>query len=351
MKKIIYLILITSLVLIESASAQRPYRVGTTAVNFLEIGYGSVGIAMGDALVSSVNDVSGIYWNPAGLAYLKRNEAQVMYQPWIAGINTAFVGIGVVIPSIGTLGLGMINVNYGEMDVTTLEAQDGTGERYQAGEYAFSLSYSRLITEWFAFGASAKYIASNIWHLTASALAIDLGVIVHTRFFSVTGKRADGLKIGMSISNYGTRLKYDGLDLIHPIDILPDESGNYADTPGQYRLSEWELPLIFRIGVSAIVFKHDHHNIKVAVDALHPNNNAESINAGLQYCLSVPGTGQFFLRGGSKGMLLPDSEFGWSFGAGFQKLLMDNMSIRFDYAIRNMGLFGNFHSYSFGFTF
>ncbi len=337
--------------LIEAASAQRPYRVGTTAVNFLEIGYGSVGIAMGDALVSSVNDVSGIYWNPAGLAYMQNSEAQVMYQPWIAGINTAFVGVGVVIPSIGTLGLGMINVNYGEMDVTSLEAQDGTGERYQAGEYAFSLSYSRLITEWFAFGASAKYIASNIWHLTASALAIDLGVIVNTRFFSVTGKRTDGLKIGMSISNYGTRLKYNGLDLIHPIDILPGEKGNYADTPGQYRLSEWELPLIFRIGVSAVVFKHEHQNVRVAVDALHPNNNAESINAGLQYGLTIPGTGQFFLRGGMKGMFLPESESGWSFGVGFQKLLMDNMSIKFDYSVRDMGLFGNFHSYSFGFTF
>ncbi len=351
MKKIIYLLIIMSFVLMELAFAQRPHRVGTTAVNFLEIGYGSEGIAMGDALVSSVDDVSGIYWNPAGLAYMQNSEAQVMYQPWIAGINTAFVGVGVVVPSIGTLGIGMVNINYGEMDVTSLDAQDGTGERFQAGEYAFSLTYSRLITEWFAFGASAKYIASNIWHVTASALAIDLGVIVHTHFFSVTGKRADGLKIGMSISNYGTRLKYDGLDLIHPIDIAPNESGNYADTPGQYRLSEWELPLIFRIGISAIIFKRDHHNVTVAVDALHPNNNAESINAGLQYGLSVPGTGQFFLRGGSKGMFLPESEFGWSLGAGFQKLLMGNMSIKFDYAVRNMGLFGNFHSYSFGFTF
>ena len=43
------------------ALGQKPYRVGTTTANFLEIGYGTAGIAMGDACVSSVNDVSAIY--------------------------------------------------------------------------------------------------------------------------------------------------------------------------------------------------------------------------------------------------------------------------------------------------
>ena len=331
--------------------AQKPMRVGTTTANFLEYGYGSAACAMGDAYVSMTGDVSCVYWNPAGLGYLERGEALFSYQPWIVGIKTSFVSVGIPLQRIGAFAFNVISVNYGEMDVTTVSRPEGTGEKFSPSDVAVSISYARKITNWFAFGSSFKYIASNILHMKASAMAVDLGVIINTGFYSVTGRKEDGLNIGMSISNYGTRLKYDGLDLIHPIDILPDESGNYADTPGQYRLSEWELPLIFRIGVSAIVFKHDHHNIKVAVDALHPNNNAESINAGLQYCLSVPGTGQFFLRGGSKGMLLPDSEFGWSFGAGFQKLLMDNMSIKFDYAIRNMGLFGNFHSYSFGFTF
>ena len=31
------------------------------------------------------------------------------------------------------------------------------------------------------------------------------------------------MNIGMSIANYGTRMKYDGLDLLFPIDILPKE--------------------------------------------------------------------------------------------------------------------------------
>ena len=73
-----------------TAGAQEPYRIGTTTANFLEIGYGSRGNAMGDAVVSTVDDISSTYWNPAGLALMRQNEVQFMMQPWVADINTAF---------------------------------------------------------------------------------------------------------------------------------------------------------------------------------------------------------------------------------------------------------------------
>ncbi len=350
MKKF-YLLFVILFGITTALQAQRPYRVGTTTANFLEIGYGSAGVAMGDAQVSMVHDITGIYWNPAGMAFMKHNEARFMYQPWIADINTSFAAAGVVLPGIGTLAAGLVSINYGDMAVTSLDAQEGTGELFQAGEYAFSLSFARLITDWFAFGASAKFISSNIWHMSASALAVDLGVIVNTDFFSPTGERKDGLRIGMSISNYGTRMKYDGLDLIHPIDPQPDEHGNYADVPGQYRMNEWELPLIFRIGLAQKIYKSEQHQFTLEVDALHPNNNAESVNAGLEYAFTMPSSGSFFLRGGYKALWLPDSQYGLTLGLGFEKYLMQNVAIRMDYAYRSMPTFGNIHSYSLGFTF
>jgi len=60
--KIILIILILFLAA-NSLLANGPNRVGTTAANFLEIGYGPAGIAMGDAYVSKVNDLSAVYWN------------------------------------------------------------------------------------------------------------------------------------------------------------------------------------------------------------------------------------------------------------------------------------------------
>ena len=128
-------------------------------------------------------------------------------------------------------------------------------------------------------------ITSNIWHSSARALALDLGVIVKTIFFSRTGQRNDGMKIGMSISNYGSKMRYDGIDLINPIDILENENGNYDNVIGQFRTESWELPLIFRLGISMKPIVNSFHSLALSMDVLHPNNNSESINIGSEYAL------------------------------------------------------------------
>ena len=173
-----------------------------------------------------------------------------MSQPWLVGIDITFTAGALIIPGVGNIGFGLTQMNYGDMDVTTLEYQEGTGEKFTASDMAATLTFSRKIVSWFAFGSNLKYIRSNIWHSSASAIAVDLGVLVNTKFFSFSGKEEDGMNIGMSISNYGTRMRFDGIDIYQPVDISEFEEGNYGDVAGQFRPSEWELPLIFRIGVA-----------------------------------------------------------------------------------------------------
>jgi len=343
----ILLILVSGVVFAQ----QKPTRVGTTTASFLEYGYGSAGIAMGDACVSTVNDISAIYWNPAGLAFMPQNEAQFVHQPWLVDINSTFAGIGAVLPEIGTVGLGFIHVGYGDMQVTNVNMQEGTGEIFSVDDYAVSLGFARRLTDWFSFGAAVKYITSRIWHMDASAFALDMGVIVKTPFFAPSNDRNGGLRIGMSISNYGGRMQYDGQDLINPIDILPNQGGNFKDTPGKFSLTEWELPLIFRIGVSYDYQILDNHTITLSSDALHPNNTAEYVNFGAQYALAQPSFGKLFLRGGYNKIFLPDSQFGMTLGVGFEKHFLDNLGIKFDYAYREMGILGKVNSYTIGFLF
>lgn len=331
--------------------SQTPIRVGTTAANFLEIGFGATGIAMGDACVSHTNDLSSIYWNPAGLAYMNHSEVMFVYQPWIVDINTSFVAAGILIPAIGTISLGLISVDYGDMEVTTLAMQEGTGEMFSPNDMAVSLSYARRLTDWFSIGTSAKYISSNILHTNASAFAVDLGVIINTSFFSPDGGRENALKLGMSISNYGTRMKYEGIDLINPIDISPGEDGNFRDVPGQFRIQEWELPLIFRLGVSVKPIVTERHEIVLSLDALHPNNNSESVNAGMQYTFVWPSFGKFILRAGYKALFMVDSEYGLSLGGGIVKNFLGNNTIKIDYFFRDIGILGTTHGFSLSYGF
>ena len=343
--------LIVLVLLLATMQTSAQSRVGTTTANFLEIGYGTAGIAMGDAYTSVVTDLSAVYWNPAGLAFMKNNEAYFMVQPWILDVSTSFVAVGIPVDNIGTFAFSLIYMGYGDIEVTTIDFQTGTGELYDANEYAVSLSYGRAITDWFAFGATAKYVASQIWRVDGSAFALDLGVLVMTEFFSPTGRREDALKIGMSISNYGTKLQYDGTNLLYPIDILPDENGNFRDAQGQFRLSSWELPLLFRIGASIKPFANETNELTLAVDALHPNNNSESLNIGLDYTYKFPTFGHFSVRAGYKGLFLDTTQFGLTLGAGFKMLLFQNTSLSIDYSYRDLGILGSANCFGLGMEF
>jgi len=324
---------------------------GTTGASFLEIDVGSAATAMGGAYVSVANDVSSAYWNPAGLAYVNKKQTFFMYQPWVADINNIYTGVAVNYQEYGTIAFTMNYMGYGNEPVTTVSQPEGTGEFYSANEFATSISYGKRLVDWFAFGATAKYVSSNIWHMNANAMAFDLGVLVTTDFFSVTGKRNQGMKIGMSISNYGTRLRYDGMDLLVPIDPNPDEYGNFDDVEGLYNTSEWELPLIFRLGFSVQPIYTNNLRLLVAADALHPNNNNESINIGTQLTYIQPGKLNLFLRGGYKGLFLKDSEYGLTYGGGLRIYLSDFNFFDLDYTYKTMGILGDVHLYTFKFSF
>lgn len=327
-------------------SGQTINRYGSTTANFLEIGVGSANAAMGDAGVTFADGPSSAYWNPAALAFSKRNESSFMIQPWILDINMMFIGSSIKVPRVGTFALSLTHMGYGDMEVTTMLQQEGTGEKYAANEYSMGLTFSRKIVQWFSFGATGKLVSSKIWHSTASAFAMDVGAIVNTNFLSATGSKEDGMRIGMSISNYGSRMKYDGIDLLNPIDIAPYEDGNFADVPGQFRPQEWELPLFFRIGVGVKPIHTDLHRLKIAVDAVHPNNNSEYINLGGEYQFRMPGKGSFYIRSGYKSMFMTDSQFGMTYGGGLKINLLNNQTVQLDYSHRSMGLLGGLSSYT-----
>src|SRR5262249_41981427 len=62
-------------------------RAGTSSGTFLDIGVGARAVALGESYVAVANDPSTIYWNPAGLASLQRQEVQFSHADWPADIH------------------------------------------------------------------------------------------------------------------------------------------------------------------------------------------------------------------------------------------------------------------------
>jgi len=119
----------------------------------------------------------------------------------------------------------------------------------------------------------------------------------------------------------------------------------------KYKMADWELPLLFRVGLAFHPIVLANQRLTVEVDALHPNNMSESVNIGGEYKFMVPGFGDFSLRAGYKGLFMVDSNYGPTFGGGMKFYLSSTMAVNIDYAYRSLGVLGDVHATSVGLAF
>lgn len=317
-------------------------KTGTAAAAFLEIPIGAPAIAMGGAFVSIANDATSLYWNPAGCASLAQGEFVAVHTNWIADTKFDFGGFVLPLGDFGTFGFSFTSLSMADMKVRTVEMPEGTGEFFTAGDIAAGVSYAKRLTDRFAVGVTAKYIQESIWHESAYAFAVDAGTTFKTDLFG-------GMIIGATLSNFGTPMKLSGRDARKFIRLDPTKTGSTDQIPVDIEMDSWELPLLFQFGVSTNLVKQDEFRWTVAADALHPSDNYESVNLGTELAYS----NYVFIRGGYQSLFLNQAEGGFSFGFGVasSNLLVSSLSVKFDYAYRNMGRLQSVHTFSLGMQF
>ncbi len=177
--------------------------------------------------------------------------------------------------------------------------------------------------------------------MSSNAFAIDIGTLFKTDLIG-------GLTIGASLSNFGTKMILSGSDTRTYASVDPTKLGSNDRIPYVIDLDSWDLPLLFRIGVSTNAINTDDYRLTLAVDALHPNDNYESVNTGAEFSYK-----DFIsIRGGYQSLFLKDKEGGLTFGVGINsKFLFSNDLFRFDYAYRDFGRLNAVHSFSVGIKF
>ncbi|MEG8946380.1 PorV/PorQ family protein [Rosettibacter firmus] len=312
---------------------------GTSAAPFLSISQGARASGMGSAFVALADDQSAIYWNPAGLAKLPGVGILFDHTRWIADINYNFFAASYNLGNFGTVGVSFITSAMDEMKVTTIEEPEGTGETFSVSDAMFSLAYAINLTDNFAIGFNPKFVMQKIWKMTATAIAIDMGVQYVTPF--------DGAILAMSISNFGTKMKLDGNTALVLVDLDPYSTGNNGQIPAYLQTEGWELPLNFRVGIAYKPIDSQMHKLNLAIDAMHPSDNYESVNAGIEYIFND----MFSLRCGYKSLFLKDSEESLTFGFGLKQLFLGNVAIKVDYSYGSFGRLTNVQKFSLGITF
>jgi len=318
------------IILAGTASSQS--KVGTTAAQFLGIAVGPRAIAMGGASVASSEDVSSLYWNPGAFAQAGKSQLMFTNTQWLVGTKFRWLGLMYNLDGSNAVGVSLTQLDYGDDEVTTTTSPEGTGLRWSAQDIAIAISYARLLTDKFSLGGTAKYVSQSIWNESASSFTFDLGLLYVTEF--------SGLRLGMSMSNFGGDLTMDGQDLYYRVDIDPNNPGGNKTLVAKLKTDAWPMPLLFRVGVAMDIVKTSEVRLTLAGDAQHPIDNVETVNLGSE----VGWHDMLFLRAGYMSLFDPNSEEGITLGAGLKYSLEGGGSLELNYAFNKFGVFDNINT-------
>ena len=333
-KTILFLFTAAALFFITEAQT---LKTGTTSAQILKINVGPRAIGMGGAFTSVADDITSMYWNPSGTANIKSNEAYFNHANLYLDINNDFAAIATNVGGFGTIGAFVSVLSVDEMLVRTVDQPEGTGEYFDYGSLVVGLNYSRYLTENFTIGFNAKYIYESIWDMNATGFAVDIGTLYKIPILNE-------LRIAADIANFGTKMQLAGRDVTQTVSSGAD-GGNLINA--NLEMDKFDLPLLFRFGISADLIKNESSRFTTAIDAIHPNDDSEYLNVGAEYAWKEV----LYLRAGYNSLFEINSEKGLTLGIGINYRIVDMIRVKLDYAYQDFGRLNDVHYFSVGVDF
>jgi hypothetical protein len=184
-----------------------------TGAAFLKLDPSARSAALGSAYTAMAGSADSLYFNPAGLAALGRRELSAGHAEWLAG--TRFDALAYGQPTAwGALGVSALRLSAGTFDARTADRR--AAGSFEAADSMYALSAARRF-ELGTFGASFKYLKSEIGPYSAQTVAVDLGARKE-----VPGRP---LSLGVSVRNLGKGLKF--LDQEDPLPLTLSAGASY----------------------------------------------------------------------------------------------------------------------------
>lgn len=192
---------------------------------YLKMGVGARALGMGSAFTALADDSTAAFWNPAGLAKLKKAEASFMHADLSMDreynfFNYAHPLKGKDGKDNGVVALSHIRFGVDGIPETRLATNDPTGTlpatdpagTYTAGKpvYIFSYfddtekatfgSYARKLADRWYGGINLKYLSQDLFTNSADTFGLDLGFMYEAN---------EKTTLGLSIRDLGESLKWD----------------------------------------------------------------------------------------------------------------------------------------------
>jgi hypothetical protein len=236
--------------------------IGTAAAEFLLLGAGARGMALGPSFTALVRDVESTYYNAAGLPLMEGPQAELTMMSYFADTDYVWAGFGMPLGN-GEFGLGVNIGSFGFSDATVYQESDPEGEeglRYDVRETVIGLSFAHAFIDRFTGGLTLKYISDQLGQAEANGFAIDVGTNFHTEW------NGRPIALAFVIQNMGSSLEHSGsgLDILHTPEDTDDLPLTAVDPfAARFQASGFSLPIAFRVGVSYDVLSTDANRLSL----------------------------------------------------------------------------------------
>jgi len=237
------------------------------------------------ANTSNIRGFEAIYLNVAGTAFTQKTQVAFAHTQWLKGsdVNINTFGFTQRVSETGVIGLSVMNMTFGDIDITTVNQPEGGIGKFSPSLLNIAFSYAKSFSSSIYGGIVFKVISESIADNSAQGLAIDAGIQY------VTGER-ENIKFGIALRNVGPAMRFDGDGLSFRGNVLGSEN----QLTVQHRSAKFELPSQLNIGASYDFFLMEDHTLTAAGTFTSNSFQKDNIVIGLEYNFKDI----FMLRGG-----------------------------------------------------
>lgn len=201
----------------------------------------------GTAGVAEVRGLESIYSNVAGISFINKIEAAATRTQYLsgsgAGISINAFGIVTNLKNkgknLGTLGISVFNMGFGDIPVTTVDQPDGTSAIFSPRLNYIGLYYAYRFNQYIRGGVGIKIVNESISDLVSTGIAIDAGVQYVSGPF-------ENFKIGVTLKNLGMPTSYSG----DGISFRANPVNSDVELTVETRSAEAVLPACLVLGTS-----------------------------------------------------------------------------------------------------
>ncbi len=195
---------------------------GEAGAHSLIIPPGARANGLGQSYVAIADDATGIWWNPAGLAFVN-NAVDLMHSQLVPELASdvfyEYFGGAFKVEGLGTIGASLIYLTYGEWE--------GRGQnneylgKFRSWEIAPTLSGAVKVWDNIGIGMNLKFIYIDLAPREAtvegqagrgSSVAFDIGGLWRVPDFTVLGYKVSRLDLGVCVSNLGPSVSFVNVD-------------------------------------------------------------------------------------------------------------------------------------------